>query len=387
MLDLPEEAWIEDVCVRPVLSPDFRSAKIQVSVETAGESGSLEWTLVDPAGREVSRGKKDASPPGTELEIAVSEPKLWWPRMQGEQNIYALEVNLRAGERVLDRRRTSFGIREVKPVLSDPATGEKRFRFDVNGRPVFLRGGDWVPVEGATHVWQPDRARRLLDLAEQGNMNILRIWGNIVWRLNDSWPMIYSSVVDYYLQPKIAYCFLRRAYEPVLVSFEKTQDRICVWVVNDSPQPVKGTLVVERLDFDGKNRGKLQAEIAVPPGQSKRCLDLTGLGEISLRSEFLRATFSGREATSLLIGERYLHLPRAHLTVRKQNGRIEIATDVFARQVELRFDGIAEAVFDDNCFDLAPGQKRTIAVVGTASGRNLEVRALNANPVSIRFRP
>jgi hypothetical protein len=111
------------------------------------------------------------------------------------------------------------------------------------------------------------------------------------------------------------------------------------------------------------------------------------LGEISLRSEFLRATLSGREATCLLISERYLHLPQAHLTVRRQNGQIEIATDVFARQVELRFDGIAEAVFDDNCFDLAPGQKRTIAVVGTASGRNLEVRALNANPVSIRFRP
>ena len=69
------------------------------------------------------------------------------------------------------------GFREVRAVLSDPATGEKRFRFDINGRPVFLRGGDWVPVEGATHVWQPQRAARLLDLAEHGNMNMLRIWG------------------------------------------------------------------------------------------------------------------------------------------------------------------------------------------------------------------
>jgi beta-mannosidase len=54
---------------------------------------------------------------------------------------------------------------------------ENMFRFDINGRPVFLRGGDWVPVEGATHVWRPERAERLLELAEHGNMNILRIWG------------------------------------------------------------------------------------------------------------------------------------------------------------------------------------------------------------------
>ena len=106
--------------------------------------------------------------------------------------------------------------------------------------------------------------------------------------------MIYSSVIDYYLEPKIAYYFLRRAYEPVLVSFERTEDQICAWVVNDSPDPVAGRLVVERLGFDGKSRGRLEVTAEVPAGQSKRCLDLAELGEISLRSEFLRATFGPR---------------------------------------------------------------------------------------------
>jgi beta-galactosidase/beta-glucuronidase len=70
-----------------------------------------------------------------------------------------------------------------------------------------------------------ERERRgMPDGAPDGNR---RCWGNIAWRLNDSWPMIYSSVIDYYLEPKIAYYFLRRAYKPMLVSFEKTQDQIC----------------------------------------------------------------------------------------------------------------------------------------------------------------
>lgn len=637
VLDLPEQAWIEDVWVRPRLSRNLRAATIDVQVQTGGSAAALRWVLTDPAGGEVRRGESGASLP---FEVALRDPQLWWPRMAGPQNLYALDVSLLADGRVLDRRQTRFGLRTVKPVLQDPATGEKRFRFDVNGRPIFLRGGNWVPLEGATHVWQPERARQLLDLAEHAHMNMLRIWGegvlpppsfyeecdrrglclwqdfmfgfydhaaddtafrencraeiegtirrlrnhpsvllwcggneqylwtptetvsaakraiferlmpeacraldptrlfhtsspyggrptgnwplegdwhdyttinfapeasvplfgsevlrastpslasmrrfmseeelwpkgfdpairqpgqpawppawayhstgiatwdrvgpvheycdpataselirvlgtahgeylrdrvergrrgvpdgalanrlgvanrrcwgNLVWRLNDAWPMIYGSTVDYYLEPKTAHYFLRRAYEPVLVSFEKTPDRIQVWVINDSPQPVSGTLVVQRWNFAGKALGKLQAEVSVKPGEARRCLNTTNLGEISLRSEFLHATFAGHEATCLLIGERYLHLPRARLTARLAGGRIEIATDAFARQVTLELAGVTGAVFEDNFFDLVPGRKRSLAMVPTAGGRTLTVRALNAEPVALTLNP
>jgi beta-mannosidase len=198
--------------------------------------------------------------------------------------------------------------------------------------------------------------------------------------------MIYSSVIDYYLEPKHAYYFLRRAYEPVLVCFERTADRIHVWVVNDSSQSVTGILAVERMSFDGKSQGKLQANVAVKPGEARRCLDTTELGEISLRSQFLHATFADRDVTCLLIGERYLHLPQAHLTVRRVDHRIEIATDAFARQVTLQFEGVTGGVFEDNFFDLVPRQKRTVAVIDAKDGRQLSVRALNAEPVQIAFK-
>jgi len=639
VLDLPEQPWIDDVWVRSTLSRNFRFAKIDVRVATSGSDAALRWSLTDPAGREVSRGETGAFGAESHFDITVREPRLWWPRMSGPQNLYTLDVSLVAGARVLDQRQTGFGVREVKPVLKDPATGERRFRFEVNGQPIFLRGGNWVPLEGATHVWQPERARQLLDLAEHGNMNLLRIWGegvlppqsfyeecdrrgiclwqdfmfgyydhatgdhefrencraeiegtlrrlrnhpslllwcggneqylwasttnvpaakrqiferlmpkacrrldptrlfhtsspyggttgnwplegdwhdyttinftpegsvplfgsevlrasvpsltslrrflsseelwpegfdpgirkpgqpawppawsyhstgmatwdrvgpvheycdpatagelirvigtahgeylrdrvererrgvpdgdavngtgaanrrcwgNLVWRLNDSWPMIYGSVVDYYLEPKIAYYFLRRAYEPVLVSFEKTPDRINVWVINDSPQPVSGTLVVQRLDFNGKVLGKLQVDVAVKSGEARRCLNATPLGEISLRSEFLHAALAGRESICLLIGERYLHLPTARLAARLADGRIEIETDQFAREVALEFEAVTGAVFEDNFFDLAPGRKRTIAVRKAAGGTALTVRALNAEPIRLVWKP
>jgi beta-mannosidase len=633
VLDLPDRAWFEDICIRPKLSPDLRSAIVQVRAETAGDKATLRWVLVDPSGRQTERGECEISCQA-ETEIPIREPQLWWPRMYGPQNLYTLDASLCLGERVLDQRRIAFGIREVRPVLRDPVTGDKRFRFDINGRPIFLRGGDWVPVEGATHVWQPHRAAQLLDLAEQGNMNILRIWGegelpppsfyeecdcrgicvwqdfmfgyydhregdtefldnckaeieqtirrlrnhpsvllwvggneqylwsstrdvpnakreifekimpdacnrldptrlfhtsspyggptgnwplegdwhdyttinfapeapvplfgsevlrtsvpspnsmrrflsdeefwprgfdpairkpgqpawppawsyhstgiatwdrigrieeycdpasaedlirvigmahgeylrdrverqrrgvpdgapdgnrrcwgNIVWRLNDSWPMIYSSVIDYYLEPKFAYYFLRRAYEPVLVSFEKTQDRIGVWVINDSPEPVVGTLIVGRYDFAGKTLGKLQAEVSIQPGESKRCLTTTELGEISLRTQFLQASFAGRQASLLLIGERYLHLPQAKLQAQIAGNQITIGSDVFARCVSLEMENTVGAVFEDNFFDLMPGQKRTVRIVKNADSRKVLVKALNAESVPLTMIP
>ena len=199
--------------------------------------------------------------------------------------------------------------------------------------------------------------------------------------------MIYGSMVDYYLEPKIAHYFLRRAYEPVLVSFEKTPDRICVWVVNDSPQPCperwwcSGWISPARPWANSRPRSPSSRAKPSDASTPRRWARSACAASSSTRR------FAGREATCLLIGERYLHLPQAHLTARLADGRIEIATDAFARQVTLEFDGVTGAVFEDNFFDLIPGQKRTIAVLKAAGGAALTVRALNAEPVTIPWKP
>ena len=66
---------------------------------------------------------------------------------------------------------------------------------------------------------------------------------------------------------------------------------------------------------------------------------------------------------------------------------MEIGTDAFARQVTLELDGVTGAVFEDNFFDLTPGQKRTIAVRNAAGGTALTVRALNAEPIRLVWKP
>jgi beta-mannosidase len=247
---------------------------------------------------------------------------------------------------------------------------------------------DLIRVLGMAHgEYLRDRVERqrrgVPDGKPDGNR---RCWGNMIWRLNDSWPIIYWSAIDYYLEPKIPFYFLRRAYDPILISFEQTRDEIAVWVVNDSPEPVSGKLKVHRLRFDGKSRGQLETQIEVEPGRAKRCLLTTELGPIYLRNEFLHATFAERDATYLLIGERYLHLPKAKLAARVLGGKIEITTNLFARTVTLEADGVTGAVFEDNFFDMILGQKRTIEIINPAGARSMSISALNANPVKLEIK-
>jgi beta-mannosidase len=245
---------------------------------------------------------------------------------------------------------------------------------------------DLVRVLGTAHGeylrQRVERERRgVPDGAPDGDR---RCWGNTIWRLNDTWPIIYWSAVDYYLEPKVAYYFLRRAYAPVLVCFERTADRIAVWVVNDSVTSVAGCLTLRRMRFDGAVLGELTCNTMLEQGTSRRCLDATDLGPIKLRDEFLWAEFNGQVTTLLLIGERYLHLPRATLSVQWIDDQIEIATDVYARQVVLEVPGITGAVFEDNFFDLSPGQGCVVRSIDMAGGDRMRVYALNAEVVELR---
>jgi hypothetical protein len=213
--------------------------------------------------------------------------------------------------------------------------------------------------------------------------HVRRCWGNTIWRLNDAWPIIYWSAVDYALEPKIAYYYLRRAYAPVLICFERTADRIGVWVVNDSPEPVSGSLYLRRMRFDGTLLGELSCPVELQPAASQRCLDATDLGPIKLRNEFLAATLGKQVATLLLIGERYLHLPQATLHVRHGRNGLKVTSDAFARQVTLTMPGVMGAVFEDNFFDLSPHSSKTIAIVDPAGGSQVQIEAVNAQPVQV----
>lgn len=77
--------------------------------------------------------------------------------------------------------------------------------------------------------------------------------GTLVWQLNDPWPGMSWSLIDFEAVPKAAYWYLQRTFAPVLASFEVHDDgRVDLWVTNSGRTDVDLDLLVELEGFDGK---------------------------------------------------------------------------------------------------------------------------------------
>ena len=209
-----------------------------------------------------------------------------------------------------------------------------------------------------------------------------RSWGAAVWRLHDSWPMIYMSVVDYYLEPKIPYYFLKRACEPLLISFEQTDDRIRVWVINDTPGVVEDSLIVELHRFSGEEKKRCSRMVRLQPSESKIAIDLTNeFYEINKRDEFLVARFGDKIKTHLLWPEKFLQLKRGKINVELQDGNLVLEADRYITCVQLSIPDVSGAVFSDNYFELFPGEIKRIRIIDPKEGDQIMIEGLNSDKV------
>ncbi|XP_016127701.1 beta-mannosidase-like [Sinocyclocheilus grahami] len=132
-----------------------------------------------------------------QLNQVRSSVSLWWPFGHGEQTLYDLmiDVNLEDGEAFNAERMVAFRTVELvqEPIPSSPGLS---FYFWINGKPIFLKGSNWIPV----HAFQDHRAmflhwryRILLRSAQKANMNALRVWGGGVYEQD-----IFYSLCDMY---------------------------------------------------------------------------------------------------------------------------------------------------------------------------------------------
>jgi beta-mannosidase len=222
------------------------------------------------------------------------------------------------------------------------------------------------------------RQRRGRPAAEQSDRRCCG--GYIVWKYNDSWPQVYSAKVDYFLEPKHVYYALRRAYAPLLLSFD-FDTYLYLWAINDTREPVTGTVKVQLYHLDQNEfRKEIVHEITVPPGQSKVVVRLDQASIRAFRKEhILFATLTDNSGQALARTnafadiERRLTFPEAKLNVQVQQGMLVLTTDKFARCVTLTGDAQGDKFgwfFEDNYFDLLPGETKVVRILGQhAEGR------------------
>ncbi|MET8752319.1 exo-beta-D-glucosaminidase [Streptomyces sp. NPDC004667] len=163
--------------------PSMSSADLTVKARVRNDSSATVTTTVSgtagPAAvsRSVTLGPHETKAvvfsPADHPALRLRAPRVWWPAAMGAQPMYALDLTATVDGTPSDTAHQSFGIREVRAPLN--ADGARQ--YEVNGRPLLIKGGGWSPDEFLR--WDPayveDRLRYALDLG----LNTLRLEGHI----------------------------------------------------------------------------------------------------------------------------------------------------------------------------------------------------------------
>ncbi|KAM9662361.1 beta-mannosidase isoform 3-T16 [Morphnus guianensis] len=115
-----------------------------------------------------------------------SAVEAWWPNGHGKQTGYNMTTTfiMEAGYQIEKFSKAYFRTVELvqEPIPGSPGLS---FYFKINGRPIFLKGSNWIPADSFQDRVTYDTLWLLLKSAADANMNALRVWGGGVYEQDE----------------------------------------------------------------------------------------------------------------------------------------------------------------------------------------------------------
>jgi beta-mannosidase len=110
-------------------------------------------------------------------KISIDNPELWWPKGQGKQYLYSDKWILQSkNNTVIDEVDVRFGVRTSQLMQEKDEIGTS-YEISVNGRPIFCKGGDYIPQDIFPARVTNEQIRKMVEDMEKANFNMVRVWG------------------------------------------------------------------------------------------------------------------------------------------------------------------------------------------------------------------
>jgi len=165
--------------VRPLVTVQNGTGVVDVHFEIERAADAPLKVFATVAGREASVEIEPGAASGI-VTVTVPEPDLWWPNGYGDPTLYDLTVELHSQDEHLDAYARRVGFRSIE-VNQDGGA----FTFVVNGKPVFIKGANWIPDDHFLTRITRERLERRIDQATSANINMIRIWGGGIYETDD----------------------------------------------------------------------------------------------------------------------------------------------------------------------------------------------------------
>ncbi|HBX46188.1 beta-mannosidase [Limibacterium fermenti] len=215
--------------------------------------------------------------------------------------------------------------------------------------------------------------------------------GALYWQINDDWPVVSWSSIDYYQNWKAQHYKMRNVFAPLALGVEHKNNVLTYFTMSDNLQDIDDLqLNVQVLDFSGKRLKSFTEKISAKANASTR-VKAFNTSELVTEEEkhrvVIHAWLSDKKGAVISQRNYYFYWPNklelpetaVHHTVKYADGKYtvtlsgkKLAKDVF---VEIPVLG---ASFSDNFFDLLPGEKKTIVITSP------ELKASAKTPITVK---
>lgn len=208
--------------------------------------------------------------------------------------------------------------------------------------------------------------------------------GTLYWQLNDCWPVVSWSSIDYLGNWKALHYEATKSFENILISAEEKNDSLQIFVINDTFKRISDTLSIELIDFEGRQIFQKKTPIESPENSSEIVFTLplkrlnfekafsvliVSFGE----SEYLHYFVKPKDLklleidTSTSLSNRHEIEIETEIEVDPEAGEAKNSKNVFSitlssktlqKNVFIRAD--SNGKWSDNYFDLLPNRAKTI---------------------------
>lgn len=196
--------------------------------------------------------------------------------------------------------------------------------------------------------------------------------GSLYWQLNDCWPAISWSGIDYQGHWKALHYVVRRAFAQTLLTFHLAEDYLTVTGITDCSVPFEGMLQLELTNFTGQVLRQDEVDMKIAPNSDAKLYSLpiddwmtgTDPAQTALRGclfDKQENIIAQNTCYRVPVKRLQLAFPQIIPEIRSAGDHLKLtlATDFLAKNVSLEYGNSADG-FSDNYFDLFPGSPVTV---------------------------
>lgn len=206
---------------------------------------------------------------------------------------------------------------------------------------------------------------------EAQRRNKPKTMGSLYWQLNDCWPGISWSSLDYYGNWKALHYEAQHDFKTFLISFENQSDRLSVFVISDSLKTIKARLELVLMDFDGKRMYDKTIDLTIAENSANEVFRIpNAILDKVLESKKILLSAKLYSHSKLMAENNYyfsspkeLILPNDVEPAYKMEGNLLSLWSKNGKLIKnLYLQANQKAVFSKNFFDLLPGDTVYLSV-------------------------